>query len=91
MKKIETKELNALQKLKELHKKQMLEMRKLSQKHQKALVELSQKLGINFNKSLKKEIYRKLIHLSSLWIPALIYFTNTKIAITIFSTIFRSE
>ena len=27
----------------------------------------------NIDKSFKKEVYRKAIHLSSLWIPALIY------------------
>lgn len=35
--------------------------------------------------SYQQEIHRKLIHLSSLWIPAVIYFTPHKIAIMIFA------
>ena len=34
---------------------------------------LSDDLHISLTKSIKKEFYRKLIHLSSLWIPTLIY------------------
>ncbi len=52
---------------------------------------LSQDLHIDINKSIKKEFYRKLIHLSSLWIPALIYFTHKGLAIVIFSTIFLGD
>lgn len=43
---------------------------------------------IRINKSYKKEIYRKAIHLSSLWIPALIYFAHPGISITLFSFLF---
>lgn len=52
---------------------------------------LSADLHINVNKSIKKEFYRKLVHLSSLWIPALIYFLQTGMAITILFIIFISD
>lgn len=42
-------------------------------------------------KSYKKEIYRKAIHLSSLWIPALIYFVHPGISITLFSLLFIGD
>ncbi len=40
------------------------------------------------DKSYRKEIFRKSIHLSSLWIPALIYFMHPGISIIIFSVLF---
>ncbi len=43
------------------------------------------------NKSYKKEIYRKAIHLSSLWIPAVIYFVNQGLSIIIFSIFFACD
>lgn len=43
------------------------------------------------NKSYKKEIYRKSIHLSSLWIPAVIYFTHPGISILLFSILFLAD
>ena len=52
---------------------------------------LSADLHINVNKSIKKEFYRKLIHLSSLWIPALIYFLQTWLAIVILLIIFIGD
>lgn len=52
---------------------------------------LASDLHINVNKSFKKELLRKLIHLSSLWIPALIYFVQPAISIIIFSTIFCGD
>ena len=52
---------------------------------------LASDLHIDVNKSFKKELARKLIHLSSLWIPALIYFVQPSISIIVFSAIFRSE
>lgn len=42
----------------------------------------------HLDKSFKKEINRKLIHLSSLWIPALIYFTHPGVSIMLFSILF---
>ena len=44
---------------------------------------LEEDLHIKVNKSIKKEFYRKLIHLSSLWIPALIFFTHKGLAIVL--------
>ena len=52
---------------------------------------LASDLHIDVNKSFKKEFYRKLIHLSSLWIPALIYFVQPAVSIMIFSTIFIGD
>lgn len=46
---------------------------------------------IKVNKSYKKEIYRKAIHLSSLWIPALIYFVHPGFAVTVFSILFAGD
>ncbi|OLA80036.1 MAG: hypothetical protein BHW57_04690 [Azospirillum sp. 47_25] len=48
-------------------------------------------LHIDVNKSFKKELARKLIHLSSLWIPALIYFVQPSISIIVFSAIFVGD
>lgn len=52
---------------------------------------LASELHINANKSFKKELARKAIHLSSLWIPALIYFLHPGLSIMIFSTIFIGD
>lgn len=46
---------------------------------------------VKINKSYKKEIYRKAIHLSSLWIPALIYFAHPGLSITLFSLLFLGD
>ncbi len=48
----------------------------------------SRQLKIDINKSFRRELYRKLIHLSSLWIPLMIYFVREEITIAFFSTIF---
>ncbi len=45
-------------------------------------------LNIDINKSFKKELFRKSIHLSSLWIPACIYFIHPGLSIIIFSLLF---
>lgn len=42
-------------------------------------------ININASKSFKKELNRKAIHLSSLWIPALIYFVPKYWAIALFA------
>lgn len=52
---------------------------------------LASDLHIDVNKSFKKELARKLIHLSSLWIPALIYFVQPSISIIVFSAIFVGD
>lgn len=46
---------------------------------------------IRVDKSYKKEIYRKAIHLSSLWIPALIYYAHPGISIMLFSVLFVGD
>lgn len=84
-------ELRAIQKIKKLHQKQLEEIHRLHEKHQKAILELSQRLGINLDKSLKREFYRKLIHLSSLWIPALIFFAPQMTAVAIFCILFLGD
>lgn len=52
---------------------------------------LSAQLGANVNKSFRRELGRKLIHLSSLWIPLLIYLAPAEICIFIFSIIFVGD
>ena len=52
---------------------------------------LSNELHIKVDKSITKEFYRKLIHLSSLWIPTLIYFTHEGTAIVLLSIIFLGD
>lgn len=52
---------------------------------------ISKELHIEITKAIKKEFYRKLIHLSSLWIPALIYFTHKGLAIVLLSIIFIGD
>lgn len=42
-------------------------------------------------KNLKKELYRKSIHLSSLWIPLFIYFVHPGVSIVFFSLLFVSN
>ena len=54
-------------------------------------IRISEDLHITITKSIKKEFYRKLIHLSSLWIPALIFFTEQNLAITLLSIIFLGD
>ena len=39
----------------------------------------------DFNKSLKKEVYRKALHISALWIPWVIYVTETDFAAVLFA------
>lgn len=52
---------------------------------------LASQLRVNVNKSFRKELYRKLIHLSSLWIPLVIYFVPEETSILIFSAIFLGD
>lgn len=48
----------------------------------------SRQLKVDINKSFRRELYRKLIHLSSLWIPLTIWFIPEEISIAIFTAIF---
>ncbi len=41
--------------------------------------------NLHIDKSLKKEFYRKAIHLSSLWIPLVIYFAETSVSELLFA------
>ena len=52
---------------------------------------LSKDLHIQIDKDITKEFNRKLVHLSSLWIPALIYFTHEGLAIILLSIIFLGD
>lgn len=45
----------------------------------------------NVSKSYRQEVYRKTIHLSSLWIPTLIYFAPTWISLLIFSVLLAGD
>ena len=43
---------------------------------------VSRQFQVDVNKSFRKELYRKLIHLSSLWIPLFIFFVVLKILVS---------
>lgn len=55
----------------------------------KKLAKVKEKATLD--KSFKKEVYRKSIHLSSLWIPALIYFAHPGFSVTLFSLLFCGD
>ena len=46
---------------------------------------------VQLDKSFKKEVYRKLIHLSSLWIPAVIYWFHSGVSVTLFATLLVAD
>ena len=48
-------------------------------------------LHLAIKKDYRHELYRKSIHLSSLWIPTLIYFATQQVATAIFSIIFIGD
>ena len=43
---------------------------------------------LKISKTIKKELYRKALHLSSLWIPLFIYLAHPGVSIIFFSTLF---
>lgn len=49
------------------------------------------KFKIIFSKSVRREFLRKSVHLSSLWIPALIYFASVKISFSVFLFLFVGD
>lgn len=87
MKRIDLRETKAIKKLKALHEKHLAEIRALRIKQIEALEAMGAKLGIDVNKAYKKEVMRKLVHLSSLWIPALIYLVPIWVASLVFGVI----
>ena len=50
--------------------------------------QIQNRKNLRLQKSFKKEVCRKSIHLSALWIPALIYFSHPGFAIMVFSVLF---
>ena len=48
-------------------------------------------LRIQIDKSLKKEFYRKSIHLSSLWIPLVIYFMHPGFCVSMFALLLLGD
>lgn len=52
---------------------------------------LAAELHIPANKSFRRELARKSIHLSSLWIPALIYFAHPGVSIMLFAILFLGD
>ena len=48
-------------------------------------------LRIQVDKSLKKEFYRKSIHLSSLWIPLVIYFMHPGFCVSLFALLLLGD
>lgn len=49
------------------------------------------KINTSLEKSYKQEIYRKLVHLSSFWIPLMIYFTSPIFASSVFGLLFFGD
>lgn len=47
--------------------------------------------AMNVSKSFKNELYRKSIHLSSLWIPAVIYLAHPGVSILLFALLFVAD
>ena len=45
----------------------------------------------NSPKTLRNELYRKSIHLSSVWMPLLIYFAPQKLSLLIFAVLFTAD
>lgn len=52
---------------------------------------LASELHIPDNKSFRRELARKSIHLSSLWIPALIYFAHPGVSVMLFAILFLCD
>ena len=48
-------------------------------------------MRIQIDKSLKKEFYRKGIHLSSLWIPLVIYFMHPGFSVSLFALLLLGD
>ena len=48
-------------------------------------------VDVRVDKSLKKELYRKAIHLSSLWIPLFLYFAHEGVSVTVFATLLVAD
>ena len=48
-------------------------------------------MRIQIDKSLKKEFYRKSIHLSSLWIPLVIYFMHPGFSVSLFALLLLGD
>ncbi len=46
---------------------------------------------LQIDKSLKKEFYRKAIHLSSLWIPLVIYLTHPGVSVALFALLLAGD
>lgn len=65
-------------------------IRRLRSRFRKPVIELPE---FNFrpSKSVKRELYRKFLHLSCLWIPAVIYFLPFIYAFSIFAIIFVGD
>lgn len=57
----------------------------------KKIKEYQKEIEAKVPKEYRKEVYRKGIHLSSLWIPALIYFGGTLIASVVFAFLMLGE
>ncbi len=55
------------------------------------LNDFATELHIPENKSFRRELARKSIHLSSLWIPALIYFAHPGVSIMLFALLFLGD
>jgi len=47
--------------------------------------------NIPLDKSFRKELYRKAIHLSSLWIPAVIYWFHSGVSVTLFAFLLAAD
>ena len=62
-----------------------------SRRYKNLILSLPEHYPKRLNKPFRHELYRKLIHLSSLWIPALIYLARPGIAIALFSVLLAGD
>ena len=62
-----------------------------SRRYKNLILSLPENYRKRLNKPFRHELYRKLIHLSSLWIPALIYLAHSGIAIALFSVLLAGD
>ena len=54
-----------------------IELKKYNKRYKQIMERLNERYRTRLNKSFRQEVSRKLIHLSSLWIPLFIYYFPT--------------
>ena len=64
-----------------------IELKKYNKRYKQIMERLNERYKSRLSKSFRQEVSRKLIHLSSLWIPLFIYYFPTTVSVAFFSTI----